>query len=124
MKEICPTAYFVLAFSYLLISCTDNKKPDEMKSQLVSVTTEVKGSDFFMPPPLSANELAKTLAEWLTNLSLLCDTIAKKKSVYLNYFVLRIKVMPSIWLWPCILETTVIHSITYRVLGIQLNFPK
>ncbi len=47
------------------------------KSILITSSNQVSGS-FFLPPPLSPTEKAKTLSEWFENTSKLCDTITNK----------------------------------------------
>ncbi len=49
-----------------------------MKTEHISATTEVRSTDFFMPPPLSPNESAKTLVQWFAKQSKLCESITPK----------------------------------------------
>jgi hypothetical protein len=87
MKAKCPTTYilFTFTFTYVFVSCNEYKKTDTMKTEYISVTTEVK-SDFFMPPPLSPNESAKMLIQWFANQSKLCDSITAKTICVFSLF--------------------------------------
>lgn len=60
-----------------------------MEKNYISQTEQVSGG-FFMPPPLSPNENAKTLSEWFENTSRLCDTITNK-----TIFVFRLYRSPD-----------------------------
>lgn len=76
MKTVRFVSYVLLPFSILMVSCQNNKYSKKMNDQTDSGDAMITPPGFFLPPPLSPNETAKTLIQWFANQSKLCDTIA------------------------------------------------
>lgn len=78
MKTVRSFTCALLLFVSVSISCKNSRQPQTMNDKYDSGNIEVKPSGFFLPPPISPNESAKTLVQWYVNQSKLCDTVTSK----------------------------------------------